>query len=105
MNITTKEQFIDLCMNTDVPKDVWDTFDGMDFVIYLNEFRRIVERLELTSVKTYSWRLTAPRLYLHSINSILSFASSSSFILQKVDEMKTRIVRLSVKLDLAGISV
>lgn len=54
-------------MNTDVPKDVWDTFDGMDFVIYLNEFRRIVEGLELTSVKTYSWRLTAPRLYNHNI--------------------------------------
>ena len=67
MNITTKEQFINLCMNTDVPKDVWDTFDGMDFVIYMNEFRRIVEGLELTSVKTYSWRLTAPRLYNHNI--------------------------------------
>ena len=65
--ITTKDEFIDLCMNTKIPDDVWNTFDGMDFIIYQNEYRRIVENLVLTNVKGYSWRLTAPRAYNYYI--------------------------------------
>lgn len=65
--IDTKEAFISLCGQTIIPQEIMETFDGMDFVKYLNEYRRIVENVELTNVRTYSYKLEAPRLYNYYI--------------------------------------
>jgi len=65
--IKTKEDFLWVCKNTQIPQDVFQTFEGMDFLIFLNEFRRITEGVELTRAKTYSYRLNAPRCYNYCI--------------------------------------
>lgn len=61
--IATKEEFIELCLNTIIPDDIMNTLDGLDFLMFMNEYRRIVENTELTNVKTYSYRLQAPNLW------------------------------------------
>ena len=66
-DITTREELIELCDNTTVPQEILDTFHGMDLLLYMNELFRIVENMELTNVKSYSYRLTAPRLFNYLI--------------------------------------
>lgn len=65
--VRTKQEFISLCMNTNMPKSILDTFDGMDLIIYINEYERIVNTTRLTNVKTYSYKLSAPRRYSYLI--------------------------------------
>ena len=65
--IRTKEDYFNLFMRTKFPDDVLNLFKGMDFLRYMNECRRIVERAVVTDVKTYSWRLSAPRSYNYYI--------------------------------------
>lgn len=65
--IKTKQEFVHLCMKTNMPQSILDTFDGMDLVVYMNEFERIVNTVTLTNVKTYSYKFDAPRLYHYGI--------------------------------------
>lgn len=65
--VKTKQDFISLCRNTNMPKSVLDTFDGIDLIIFMNEYERIVNTAKLTNVKTYSYRLSTPRLYNYFI--------------------------------------
>lgn len=61
--VKTKEDFIKLCGNTYIPDEIMKTFDGIDFLIFINEYTRITESVVLTSVKSYSYKLSAPRCY------------------------------------------
>lgn len=65
--VKTKQEFIQLCMNTNMPQNILDTFDGMDLIIFMNEYERVVNTTRLTNVKTYSYRLSAPRCYNYLI--------------------------------------
>lgn len=65
--IRTKEDYFNLFMRTKFPDEVLKLFEGIDFLRYMNECRRIVERAVVTDVKTYSWRLSAPRSYNYYI--------------------------------------
>ena len=52
--IRTKEDYFNLFMRTKFPDEVLKLFEGIDFLRYMNECRRIVERAVVTDVKTYS---------------------------------------------------
>lgn len=65
--IKTKADFIALCKETNMPQDVFHMFEGTDFLIFINEYERIIDNLKLTNVKTYSYALTGPRLFNYYI--------------------------------------
>ena len=44
--IRTKEDYFNLFMRTKFPDEVLKLFEGIDFLRYMNECRRIVERAQ-----------------------------------------------------------
>ena len=67
MTIRTLKDFVELCKTIDLPEWTFGCFEGMDFVIYMNEYRRIVESATESRVKTYVTKLSAPRLWDYNI--------------------------------------
>ena len=67
MTTRTLKDFVELCKTIDLPEWTFDCFEGMDFVIYMNEYGRIVESATESRVKTYITKLSAPQLWDYNI--------------------------------------
>ena len=102
--VRTKEDFVKLCGQTGIPDDIFNTFDGMDFVIFLNEFRRITQSAVLTSVKSYSFKFYAPRCYNNYIGYFVDIHNAKlkinrNWLNQGMDEewWKERITKIMIQ--------
>lgn len=102
--VKTKEDFIKLCVNTNIPDVIMKTFDdGMDFLIFMNEYTRITESVVLTSVKSYSYKFDAPRCYNYYIGYFVDIHEAKlkinrNWLKQGMDEewWKERITKIMI---------